>query len=214
MHAIELPYNHRQKYAIQHLSSLPAYSLRGLQVGSGVGSSLSKALSTAASIAGKVASNKGVQQLAKTGLEVGATVAGNALANKVMQNEQLANVAQHVAPVIASLQDQRDSIKKMYIDGQIDKNQAKKLLTDLYKQHGSGAVRALNKTAMKQYQRGAVMDDIPAFKHNQRGGIAPAVIAGAAATVGLPLIAAMLAPIIEKVSQKHIVNKIPGLGDE
>lgn len=169
---------------------------------SGLGSALGKIGSATASGLGKIASNQAVQQLAKTGLEVGTAVGTQALINKINQSEQGRQVAdalakanelkQNATNVVDQAKTTKEQIKQMYVDGLINKDQVRSLLKEYYQ---SGGVRNLRRDAKRR-------------QVVQQGGIAPALLAAPALAVGAAVLGGLLSPVFEEISRKHIASKI------
>lgn len=221
------PYSHKQHYAIKKSTEH-----NFTQAGSGWADALGKIAATA----GKIASNPAVQNLGKAGLEIGTTVAGHMIANKLV-NDGYNNAAQVVQTVandprgtLETLNRQREEVKDRYKNGALSKAEAIELLKKIDAMKQSGGVMALKKQAIKRYKGGMIQPApvrpvyrpavMPANRYslghinpvtvNQSGGIAPAVLLGL--STALPLLASLVSPVIEKVSSKFMVPNIPGLG--
>lgn len=202
-----IPYSHRQQYAI----AKELNNLQGVQTGSGWADALTKI----GSVAGKIASNPAVQNLASAGLDVGASIAGNVLANKLSQNSEASNI-------VSSIMDRKEQIKNLYKAGQVSKNEALKMLKEIREESQSGGIKNLRSIAKHQHGRGNVMSIRPVRTYRavdpisvntaggltpQTGGILPAIpIALGAAGIGL--LGSLLNPIIEKISGKYIASNI------
>lgn len=191
------------------------------QTGSGFNlSGLTNALGKVADVAGKVANNKGVQAIAKTGLEVGANVAGQQIANKLAERNyndaakvvdsysrdfKVTDLSQSGQNIGTSFEAEKQKIKDMFNNGEINKTQALNLYAKLKAQSGSG-VNKLKKEALKNMKKG----NYYAYESNQKGGLGPIAVAGAAAGLGLlgAIAGGLLGPVFEQISKKHIADKI------
>lgn len=207
-----VPYSHRQHYAMKkETENVPKHMI---QAGSGFADALSKI----GSVAGKIASNPAIQNLASAGLEVGSTVAGTMLANKLAQNP---NMASNFSTALSSIEE----IRKLYKSGEMSRQDALSMIKNIQSQSGSGAVKHLKSVAKKQHNRGHVMSSSTRPVRNQRsydpvelnrssglsvpqsGGILPAIPIALVAG-GIGLLSSILSPILERVSGKYIASKI------
>lgn len=215
------PYSHRQNYSMKKVNNLS-----GIQAGSGWTDALSKAVS----VAGKIASNKAVQNIGKASLEVGTTLAGTAIANKLANSghpvvgQALQNIVTDPNGALSNLLQERDAIKERYKNGSISKAEAITLIKKIDQMRQSGGVKALKSHANRQYKGGNIMSIRPVRNSRQImnvdpiiantssgltpqvGGIAPLAIPLVAGGIGI--LSSMLGPIIERISGKYVASKI------
>ena len=147
-----IPHSHRQLYAIQR-----DLSQAGIQTGTGWADALGKI----GSMAGKLAANPAIQNLASAGLEMGTTIAGQTIANKLAQGSP------GLSNAISTALEQREKIKQLYKAGEVSKAEALKLLKKIQEENQSGGVKALKSLARHQYGRGNVVSIRPLRAVNQ-----------------------------------------------
>lgn len=192
-------YKERVKYRYQRGGSIGSVLGNALSKTASVASKLTPALTKGAELAGKVVSNKAVQQIANTGLNIGASVAANKIAEKIAGTP----VMDYYTAVSSKLPT-KDEMRKKYIDGQITIEDYKNFLRELNTYNDSqisgGYKNIMNerKKIMKKQQKNIT-------NKKQNGGFAPLA---AAAAVGLPMLGAigagLLEPIFNQISSKFI----------
>ena len=197
------------------------------QLGNGIGSALSSLGSTLGSIASNPSFQKGLATVAKTGLEVGAPIAGQLIANKVLPQNQAQAVSQAITQAVTNPQETyeqaKDLVKQRYKDGIISKDEAVSAIVALKKQYGNGAsaVDRIRKLALKNYKKGNYTGGSkysirpvplrrPAMMSPQMegSGLPLALIAAGAVPVLGALAAGLLQPVMEKVARDKIVPKM------